>query len=581
MPNAAVLALCLLAPPSAAGAAAGSATKPAERPRRIFAHYMGCYPALAKATAYHRAQVHKCRHDGATTFDKFDKLGSRWRNWPLGPGGTRLSVEESAELELRRAVRAGIDGFAVDAWAGGDDPKEVLTALLTVARDKGIPVDSTICLDPTCLAGSGGKRKAAAEAVRWLLDNHGDNPRLARRDGKPLIFGYQSLWPGVGYGSDVLGRKPEFQGREDIWKSPELRTTPAGWRLFGEAYDEIARKAGRGVFFHFGMGAFFHGVAGKHLRNRDELRVRAAGVLGRHFGAVGEFLGGGEVYDRMADAVRAAGAEWSEPMWFQYENIHTGHNRIGRGTAILRGRWERARANRATLIQFVTWNDYTENTCLAPGYETRYAVMDLNAWFIRWWKAGRAPKPDRDRVYLFYRKAPKDAETWPFRTRRRDAGCLEIATLLTAPAIVRAPGRDAEWQAPAGLHVKQLPVVPGPVVAEVVRGGRAVVALTAPEPITARPYREQNGLTAYSTEFERHWRADFPDAAPEHFAEYADADGDGLPNWFEMYWFGKFLDWSTATGARPDADPDGDGKTNIQEHQARTDPTCPPIPTVP
>ena len=39
-----------------------------------------------------------------------------------------------------------------------------------------------------------------------------------------------------------------------------------------------------------------------------------------------------------------------------------------------------------------------------------------------------------------------------------------------------------------------------------------------------------------------------------------------------MYWFGKFLDWSTARDALPGADPDNDGKTNLEEYQSRTDP---------
>ena len=56
----------------------------------------------------------------------------------------------------------------------------------------------------------------------------------------------------------------------------------------------------------------------------------------------------------------------------------------------------------------------------------------------------------------------------------------------------------------------------------------------------------------------RHWKADFGDAPPLLRGEYADDDHDGLPNWFEMYWFGKFLDWSTATVADPGTDPDSD-----------------------
>jgi hypothetical protein len=40
-----------------------------------------------------------------------------------------------------------------------------------------------------------------------------------------------------------------------------------------------------------------------------------------------------------------------------------------------------------------------------------------------------------------------------------------------------------------------------------------------------------------------------------------------------MYWFGKLLDYSTATVANPNDDPDGDGRTNLQEYLDRTDPT--------
>jgi len=238
--------------------------------KRIFAHYMGCYPVAAAATASHRAKdAHRVRHDGK---GQFDAIGDRWRNWPLVPDGMKVDLEASADLEIRRALRAGIDGFAVDAWAG---------------------------------------------------------------DAKNCV--------------------------------------------------------------------------------------------------------------------------------------------------------------------------------------------------------------------------------------------LEVLTILTAPAQVRLPGRDAQWDAPAGMSYRQFPLTPGPVSAELVRAGHAVLCLDSPEPITDRPFRETNAMTCFSTEFTRHWRADFGEAPPLLRGEYADDDQDGLPNWFEMYWFGKFLDWTTATAADPKT-LGKDGKTNLQHYLDQTAP---------
>jgi hypothetical protein len=62
------------------------------------------------------------------------------------------------------------------------------------------------------------------------------------------------------------------------------------------------------------------------------------------------------------------------------------------------------------------------------------------------------------------------------------------------------------------------------------------------------------------------------DPAPLLRGLEADDDSDGLPNWFEMYWFGKFMDWKTATVADPKAIGAG-GKTLLEHYQNQTDPT--------
>ncbi len=562
---------CSQLAPATRSAAATSvpASAPAtQRPKKIYAHYMGCYPAAAAATAHHRENdSYKPRHDAN---GMFDAIGDRWRNWPLVPDGMKVSLEQSADLEIRRALRGGIDGFAIDAWAGGDSAKQVLDALFKVAEEKDYPFEITICLD----AGIADNYGLAA-AIKYVLDKHGKSPKLARRDGKPLIFGYISSFVGFRYGASQLKKRPEFADANErqLHANRMLRTTEEGWQLMADGLLDMQKQVGQDLYLHWCMSAFFHQVSNT---TPDDL-VRAAGFMGKRFGAVGEFLGGGATHDRMAAAVKAAGAEWSEPLFFQYENIGWGGNRISSGFNILRDRWKHARDNGSTLIQFITWNDYTENTCLAPAYDTRYAVLDLNGYFVQWWKTGKEPTPDHDRVYVSYRKYPHGAKLFPFKPKQGDPNnvVLEVLTILPKPAKVRLPGRDAEWDAPAGMSWKQFPLTPGAVVAEVVRDGKVEVRLESPEPITDRPFRETNGMTCYSTEFMKHWQADFGDAPPLLRGEYADDDKDGLPNWFEMYWYGKFMDWKTAGVADPNAPAAGD-KTAKQHYLDQTAPCTPP-----
>lgn len=46
-----------------------------------------------------------------------------------------------------------------------------------------------------------------------------------------------------------------------------------------------------------------------------------------------------------------------------------------------------------------------------------------------------------------------------------------------------------------------------------------------------------------------------------------DADGDGVPDWWEQQYFGS------TTNCAPEADPDGDGMPSLFEYLADTNPT--------
>jgi len=571
------------------------AAPPGARPKKVFAHYMGCYPAGTGVTRDSVLKAGETMH-----YDRGEDVarrGGRFRNFPLLPREPGLTAEESADLEIRRALRIGIDGFAVDAWAGGDGAKQVFDTLIRVAAAKNYPFEVTICLDPACGAD-------LINTVREALARWGDNPKFARRNGKPLIFTYFSY--GFAMGTLYRAIDERLPDADRAAAVARLRASELGWHLIGQTFRKAQEQIGQPVYFTYDLVYFFHEVPKELIQPGTQ--TRAAAAIARHVPALGSFgtygFGYGDRTEDIARAVRDAGVEWGGPGGMhQKENILPGGGEIfmPRGSEWLRGSWEGMIRDQATLIQLVTWNDYTENTNIAPAYNTRYTIYDLTGYFIGRWRKGEPPKADRDRIYLAYAKYPKDAKAWPFQIRMRSDRALEVLTILTAPATVRLPGRGIQYEAPAGLHAEQFPITPGPVIAEVVRDGKVAVRLESPEPITDRPFREDNAMVCWSTEEQRHGKADFGDRPMFVYNEYGDQDSDGLPNWFEMYWFSKergfkpavsgapdellagpkkhpvtrWLDLSTQTLVDPKADPDGDGKSNLDEYLERTDPTVP------
>ena len=530
--------------------------RPAERPKKVFAHSMGCYPAGTGVTSLHlfeasAAMLHESQ-------DPVAAIGGRFRNFPLvwqerglmkgKNGGWPLTAEESADLEIRRAMRIGIDGFAVDAWAGGDDAKKSFETLIKVAAEKNYPFEMTLCLDGV----------DPVSTVKWLLKNHGKNPKLARRDGKPMVFEYNSSFmANAVLEASIDERIPQSDRLAAVRR---LRTTELGWHLMGQTYRKYEELIGEPIFFSFDLCWLFFQVPDV----KPDIPVRAAAAIARHVPLLWSFstFGFPGNADEISKAVREAGAEWGgAASYHQKENYCYGTNFevfMPQGTEWLFWTWNDLRRQEATCLQLITWNDYTENTNIAPAYNTRYGIYELTGHQIQKWRTGKEPVPDHDQVYVVYPKYPKEAKIWPFRGQGGNRA-IEIKTILTAPATIRLPGRSIEYEAKAGMDwisddwenkdwneesqairakdnfcraqgFRQFPVTPGPVIVEVVREGKVVLRVESPEPITDRPFRQDCGAVCWSSEEERHWKADFGDKPMLRYSEYGDADNDGLPN---------------------------------------------------
>ncbi|MGI5869982.1 MAG: endo-1,3-alpha-glucanase family glycosylhydrolase [Kiritimatiellia bacterium] len=542
-------AICFVLVLSALMSMSAAASEAVEK--KIYAHYMGCFPAWTGAMGWHYEHAHEHLKQ---TNDYVAAMGGRFVNWPLVPRPTPpapKTLVENARLEIARAKRYGFDGFAFDAWAGGDGAKENFEAFFQAAEEMKVDFGLTICFDPSCHGVPEGKTMldAFVETAEFVL-KHKDSPNLARFEGKPLFFGYFSN------GIDPAANRGSIEER--------FAAEKRGWDAFRQ---------------RIGTPVFIHGSLDNDNGDWEKAGAHAAQI----YDAVGGFLGGGEGSaggKATADAVKAAGKVWSQPLSFQYANPH-GVVIAWNGIDLMRFNWKAAMENESRLIQFVTWNDYGEASCLAPTTGHGYSPLRINKHYIDLWKNdGVEPPVEKDEVHVFYRRTAYNPDSFPFHSRRQNYGeFTQIITFLKEESTVEVQGHKP-YAAPPGMHIEYVPPVPGPVVIRVRRGTplKTVCEIKAPEVISAKRWREDPTIVGYGTGHDEEWAKDFPGIKPEHYSENGDVDGDGLPNWFEMVYFGKFPQMHTATVADPKADPDGDGWTNLEEYENDTDPTFPDKP---
>jgi hypothetical protein len=159
---------------------------------------------------------------------------------------------------------------------------------------------------------------------------------------------------------------------------------------------------------------------------------------------------------------------------------------------------EQAIQGDAPWLNMVTWNDYGE-TQAAPSQARGYAVADLAAYYITWFKTGAAPAIVRDALYYFHRKQHTNA---PYDATRQTAGAFKIAAGPAAEnnvelvAFLKEPGRLVITQGSdirvmdvtrSGMTAFTAPLVPGTTPAFALqRNGRTIVSLTSETPIESR-----------------------------------------------------------------------------------------------
>jgi hypothetical protein len=432
-------------------------------PRLVFANYFPPLPVSLDnrpaATDYYTRDY--LRPEGES--GKHAAYGGYLRDRPV-PRPPRPETDWrllDLEAQVRQAIAGGLDGFSVDVLALPDNPDVQVwktTRLLFQAAQR---------VDP------GFRLMLMPDLAGALKDV--DVRTLAR---------YVAL----------LGAFPAAyhldDGRLVVMPSAAENHDPAWWQQFIDVMrDEFATPVALIPLFianerdyraEFAPLSYAMTIWGsRNPTVNDPQAVGPTSPLGR------------------AQIVQGMGLRWVQPVSVQDERPRAGIYDEAENTRNLRNTWEIARQSHASWAHVLTWNDYSEGTELSPSLMHGFTFIDLNAYYLTWYKMGAPPPIIRDTIYLTHRTQPFAAlpsyptellmQPRPRSSPPRDTA--EALVFLTAPArvTVRSGHGVHTCSAPAGVSSCLVPLAPGTVSATVDRNGTTVASVASPYVVTATP----------------------------------------------------------------------------------------------
>lgn len=367
---------------------------------------------------------------------------------PLRPSPTTWR-QADFEKEIRQAVGAGLDGFIWEYNNSSDIRWQQLPAML--AAVKAVDPGFKIMLSPDFNTAAGSTSDSVYNNVMKVKDD----PSIYRNSAGIVLAPFY----------------------------PE-RKTPAWW-------DGLrSRLASSGVKSN--LVPIFLSWGGGTQKTEWNNSVSGYSQWGTRFAS------GVPTLARESAEAHRRGRTYMQPVAFEDSRSYDGRYWESSNSSTLRDSLASAITSNADSIALMTWNDYTESW-VAPSKQRGYAVLDMAAYYISWFKNGAKPTVSQDALYWSHRSHPTNAphsktpigrngKPAPMYIPNGDAAKNQVELV----AVLKSPGRLSITQgsnvktldAPAGLTSFKVPLVTGTTPSlKLSRSGATVQTVTSNTPV--------------------------------------------------------------------------------------------------
>ncbi|MGV9793136.1 glycoside hydrolase family 71 protein [Gordonia sp. NPDC003422] len=426
--------------------------------KKVFAHYMPNFPISfdnkSPDVDYYTTQyLSPTGENGAHA-----AYGGYLRDRPLGraPISSAAWKLEDLRTEVEQARSEGIDGFAVDIPLTSTQTT-IPSNILQVASETS---DFRVMVTPD-MNGTVGALSASdfASEFATYLQSAGAY-RLA--DGRPVLGAFRAEAKSVSWWTNVLSL--------------------------------IATKVGRSIAF---VPTLLNASS-----NLDAFSTISYGLSGwggaRSPSATTPVDSGASSPVGLVQRAHALGKIWMQPVAFQDNRPRAGIYDEAENTTTLRNSWQIAREQNAEWVQLITWNDYAETTSFAPSRTHGWKLLDLNAFWLAWFKSGVQPTVVRDLAYLTHRIQRSGASPIYPQTKlmqlsssssaARDT--VEVVTFTSKASLIAVTtgGKTNYCRVGTGMNVCTFQVGLGKVSAGIYRDGSWVYLTASKNEVVSNPY---------------------------------------------------------------------------------------------
>lgn len=422
---------------------------------KVFAHYFSPFPLSIDNQPPDKDYYAVNYLSPAGEGDKWSFCGGfiRERPLPVEPGAEGSDwVGRNFDIEVRRAVTMGLDGFTFDILTTNGVLWDRLKELLDSAQrvDGGFK----IALMPDMYSTFHGTDAEARAQFVSAIKEVASHPAVYRlTDGRLVISPFATD-----------ARTPDW------WVS---------------VIDEL-KSAGIEV----ALVALYVSPWGN---NTKDLKAKVPSLYGTSSWGPRSLEGGLGMKGSAKDA-HDLGVLWMAPVAPQDSRPKDLIFTEATNSAAFRALWESAIDGGADWVQLITWNDYSEDSEISPSSQIHGAFYDLSAYYATWFKTGSPPKIVRDALYYFHRAQSMSAA--PDLTKQKKAyeavngttavDDIELVAMLTAPGTLEIAigGKTQKKDVGAGMQTFQVPLEEGTPTFRLVRGGATVTEVTSSSPIS-------------------------------------------------------------------------------------------------